>query len=111
MTYLYDDGILSVEDSLFPMRVFGLRTRAEPNRFMTCFKSNVKPCNNSMNKVLSRSTQLKVGSEFEIVDSTRIQVEIENLVRIRDKRLEIHCVDEGFAECYVCNWREIETVY
>jgi hypothetical protein len=63
---------------------------------MTRFKAYVKPCNEGMNKIFSRGSQLEIGCKFEIVDSARIQVEIEDLIGICNQGLEFDCVDEGF---------------
>src|SRR5208282_2406361 len=82
--YVYDNWFLKIKYCLFPMCIFSVRTGTKSNRFMTSFKTDIKPCYKSMNEIISCSTKFNVCDEGEIGDGAGIEIEVEDSVRICD---------------------------
>src|SRR5437762_6870855 len=51
------ENFAEVEDSLFPVGIFGMRTGREPNRFVTGRKIDVEPGNKRVDKIISLATE------------------------------------------------------
>ena len=63
MGYIDDKRFLKVEDGLFPMCIFSVRTGTKSNWLMTCIKADIEPCDESMNEIVPCSTEFEVCDE------------------------------------------------
>ena len=66
---------------------------------MASFKSNIKPRNKSMYKIVSRRTKFEISKKSEVADGTSVEIEVEDSIRISDDGFEFDCVNEGFTHC------------
>lgn len=109
-SYTYDNRFLDVKYNLLPMCIFRMRPSTKSNRLMTRFESNIEPCYERMNKIISCGTELEVCDKGEIRDRARVQIEVKDTIRISDDGAKFNRINEGFAHCDRGNRGEIEAV-
>lgn len=74
--YVNNNRFRNIKNSLLPMRILGMRPRTKPHGFMTSFKPNIKPRDESMHEIISRARQLEFGHEGEVADGAGVEVEV-----------------------------------
>nr|POF18569.1 hypothetical protein CFP56_63113 [Quercus suber] len=93
--FSYFDGknIGKVKHSLFPMRVFGVRTSRKADGFVACRELYVEPCNESMDIIGTTDIDVERQFKSQVGRSDGVQIESQNSARIGDHGFELDGID------------------
>jgi len=74
LSLLYRQHFSEIEDGLFPMSIFGVRTGRETDRLVASGEINVKPCNQGVDEIITTAIERKGGGESEIGSGAGIEI-------------------------------------
>ena len=92
LTFLDCKDFAKIENGLLPMRVFGMRTGREPNRFVTRGKVDIEPGDEGMNEIVSLATEAEGSGKGEFGGCDSVEVDGENRTWIRDEGFQFDCI-------------------
>ena len=105
------DGVLEVEDGLFPVRVSGFWPGRKHNRLVTFGELDVEVGDECVNVVVSVGTEFEVGRPSQVLYLHRMNVHTHDLRRTRDNGIGIHSVHKRLQVCLLLDAGHIKPIY
>lgn len=93
LAFLNRQYFSQVENSLFPMSVFGMWACREANRLVTCREINIEPRDKCVDEVISLATEREGSREREFLRRDCIKVDRENWARVGDHSFHLDSVN------------------
>lgn len=98
-TFLYSENFAEIEDGLFPVGVLCVRAGRESNGFVAGGEIDIKPCNYSMDKVVSLNVKEELTRVCKVFGCAGVEVEFEDFVGIGNNGFDIDDVHKRFGKC------------
>ena len=110
LTFLHCKYFAKIENSLLPVRIFGMWAGRESNRFVTGGKINVEPGDEGVNEIISLATETVGSGKGEFSSCDRVEIDCEYRTWISDKGFHLDCVDQWLGQSVVFHRREVEAI-
>jgi hypothetical protein len=110
LSLLNSQHITQIEHSLLPVRVFCVWSSREADRLVTGSEVNVKPCDESMDEVISAAVKRIRNGEGQISSCACVEVESKNGSRVGNNSLHFDGIDKGLCERSVLERGVVEAI-
>lgn len=107
-TLFHGKDITQIEDSLFPVSVLGMRAGREADGLVACSEVDIKPGNQSVDKVVALSWKGEGGLERGVRCLDSIKVKSNDGARVADNGLHFDSVDKRLGKSNLFHWAVVE---